>query len=203
MLQGLGSQWKVLGSELTFPTAEIFKTRKLGLTCRIRWAHSFKVNCVIVSSSKPPSMRIVVLFFFNPHLVWWVAFVPKLVFSPGCFRREETTLGPSSCPWAVLLYWHPLDAVQLFTVSTISDIATPLLFSLLCGLAWFLRTMGLELKSCFVAPSRQQEQQKGRGAKPELVQREGRKSRGENEIPPTFLAGYFCVSWLSGAVEDT
>lgn len=27
MLQGLGSRWKVLGSELAFPTAEILKTR--------------------------------------------------------------------------------------------------------------------------------------------------------------------------------
>lgn len=61
MLQGLGSRWKVLGSKLEFPTAEIFKTRNLGLTCGIWLAHSLKVNYVIASSSPPWSKRI--LFF--------------------------------------------------------------------------------------------------------------------------------------------
>lgn len=91
-----------MGSELIFPTAEIFKTRKLGLTCRIWWAHSCKVNYVIVSSSQSPRGF---FFLYYPQLAWWVAFVPKLTFSLAA--SEERTLGPSSCPWAVLLYWHP------------------------------------------------------------------------------------------------
>lgn len=109
--------------------------------------------------------------------------------------------------WAILLplscsdLLAPPDAVQLFTVCTVSDIATPLLSSLLHGLTWFLRTMSLELQSCFVAPSRQQQQQKGRGAKAAAGQRGQRKQRRELNSSNFSLSCwvFLCVMTICGS----
>lgn len=95
MLQPLGSRWKGLGSKLAFPTAEIFETGNLGLTCRIWFAHSHEVNSVIVSFSPSPSKRILVFSLSSFDLV-------------SCFCSPADTLswllqkrGEDS--WAILL----------------------------------------------------------------------------------------------------
>lgn len=123
MHQGLGSRWKVPGSELAFPTIEIFQTRSLGFTCRIWLAHSLEVNNFVVSFFFPPSNRILVFSlssFGSVSQFCSQAGTLSWLLQKGWLR----TLGPSCCPWAVLLYWHRLDVVQLFTVGTVSDMVT-------------------------------------------------------------------------------
>lgn len=152
MHQGLGSRWKVPGSELAFSTAEIFQTRSLGFPCRIWLAHSVEVNNFVVMFWLvfSPSNRI--FFFFLIILIW---FSDSVLFQSWyTFLAASEECGPSCCPWAVLLYWHRLDVVQLFTTGTASEMVPPLLSSVLCGLTCFLRAMSLELQLRSVPPSR-------------------------------------------------
>lgn len=77
---------------------------------------------------------------------------------------------------------------------------TPPLLSLMC-LTCFLRTMSLELQSCFVAHLRQQQQQKGRGAKATGGQRgQGKQRRGLNSSNFSLSCWVFlCVVTIWGS----